>query len=143
MESRALRFVVSACSGALLRGSPEQSVQRVCTDSRQIQTGDLFFALKGEKFDGHDFLFDVSSKASAVVINCRPVPSVTGDCAVIAVENTRQALGRLAARYRQDFALPVIAVSGSNGKTSTKDLIAAVLRQNLTTLWSEASYNND
>jgi UDP-N-acetylmuramoyl-tripeptide--D-alanyl-D-alanine ligase len=143
MEPRTLRSIVSACSGELLRGSPEKSVLRVCTDSRQVQSGDLFFALKGEKFDGHDFLSEVAAKASAVVIDRRPVPTVSGDCAVILVENTRQALGHLAASYRQEFSLPVIAVSGSNGKTSTKELIAAVLRQNLTTLWSEASYNND
>src|SRR6202041_1460656 len=62
---------------------------------------------------------------------------------VIAVDNTRQGLGRLAARYRADFDLPVIAVGGSNGKTSTKELVASVLRQKFKTLWSEASFNND
>lgn len=64
-------------------------------------------------------------------------------CAVIAVENTRRALGRLGARYRRDFDLAVIAVGGSNGKTTTKELIASVLRQKKATLWSEASFNNE
>ncbi len=62
---------------------------------------------------------------------------------MIAVEDTRKALGQLAARYREDFALSLVAVSGSNGKTTTKDLIASVLRQKVATLWSEASFNND
>ena len=64
-------------------------------------------------------------------------------CAVIQVANARQALGQLGAAYRRQFSLPVIAVGGSNGKTTTKELIASVLRQKLATLWSEASFNND
>jgi UDP-N-acetylmuramoyl-tripeptide--D-alanyl-D-alanine ligase len=66
-----------------------------------------------------------------------------GDCAVIAVDNARKALGRLATEYRKDFELPIVAVGGSNGKTTTKELLASVLRQKLTALWSEASFNND
>ncbi|HEX4645387.1 MAG TPA: UDP-N-acetylmuramoyl-tripeptide--D-alanyl-D-alanine ligase, partial [Verrucomicrobiae bacterium] len=80
----------------------------------------------------------------AVMIERAKMPAaLPGPCAVIAVDNTRQALGRLAARYRADFDLPVIAVGGSNGKTSAKELLASVLRQKLKTLWSEASFNND
>src|SRR5260370_629808 len=63
--------------------------------------------------------------------------------AIITVADTRRALGQLAARYRNDFQVPVIAVAGSNGKTTTKELIASVLRQKFATLWSEASFNND
>ena len=62
---------------------------------------------------------------------------------MIAVEDTRKALGQLAAQYRKDFVLPVVAVGGSNGKTTTKELVASVLKQELATLWSEASFNND
>jgi UDP-N-acetylmuramoyl-tripeptide--D-alanyl-D-alanine ligase len=64
-------------------------------------------------------------------------------CAVVAVENTRRALGAFAAEYRKDFSLPIVAVGGSNGKTTTKELIASVLRRKYATLWSEASFNND
>jgi len=71
------------------------------------------------------------------------VPAGWAGCAIIAVEDTRKALGRLGAQYRKDFVLPTVAVGGSNGKTTTKDIIAAVLRQKLVTLWSEASYNNN
>ena len=152
MEPRPLNFVATACSGELLRGSPATTVSRICTDSRRVQPGDLFFALPGERFDGHDFVSEaVRQGVAAVVIErepgrpagSQPGPEGWGQCAIIAVENTRKALGRLAAKYRMDFILPIVAVGGSNGKTTTKELVAGVLRQKLATLWSEASYNND
>ena len=119
-------------------------IDRVCTDSRLVQAGDLFFALSGERFDGHDYVGDVAAKgAAAAVVQKHKLPGPLPDCAVIVVEDTRKALGRLAARYRTDFTLPVAVVGGSNGKTTTKELIASVLRQKFAVLWSEASFNND
>jgi UDP-N-acetylmuramoyl-tripeptide--D-alanyl-D-alanine ligase len=144
MEQRSLKFVAASVLGELKGASPETLVGRVCSDSRQAQSGDLFFALAGERFDGHEFLGEVAQKGVAAVVAERT--KLTGkmpDCGVILVDNTRQALGRLAARYRQDFQLPIIAVGGSNGKTSTKELLAGVLKAKLNTLWSEASFNND
>src|SRR5204862_457273 len=79
----------------------------------------------------------------AVMVETNKVPANLPKCAVVAVENTRKALGQVAARYRDDFSLPVVAVGGSNGKTTTKELLASVLRQKSPTLWSEASFNND
>ncbi|MDB6018908.1 MAG: UDP-N-acetylmuramoyl-tripeptide--D-alanyl-D-alanine ligase [Pedosphaera sp.] len=144
MDFRSLKFVASACAGEQLCGSPELRVNSVCSDSRQAQAGDLFFALAGERFDGHEFVLEVAKKGvAALVLDRARVPDGLSGCAVIAVENPRQALGRLAARYRADFDLPMIAVGGSNGKTTTKELVAAVLRQKFKTLWSEASFNND
>ena len=114
------------------------------TDSRQSQPGDLFFALPGESYDGHGFLAEVAHKgAAAVVVERDKLPAQPLNCAVIVVEKTREALGRLAAFYRAQFRLMVVAVAGSNGKTTTKELLAAVLRQQLSTLWSEASFNNE
>ncbi len=118
-------------------------VGRVCSDSRLAQAGDLFFALAGDKFDGHNFLAEVAQKGAAAVVAIRSKIPAGLPCAVIAVDDPRKALGRLAAKYRTEFRLPVIAVAGSNGKTTTKELLAAVLRQKLATLWSEASFNND
>ena len=144
MDARSLKYVARACAGEQFTGDPEALVQRVCTDSRGVRPGDLFFALSGDKFDGHDFLKEVMGKDAAAVVVTRqrlPVPPLS--CAIIAVENTREALARLAAQYRHDFKIPTIAVAGSNGKTTTKELIASVLRQRLSTLWSEASFNND
>ncbi len=144
MELRSLKFVCAACAGELRAGSPDALVKRLCTDSRQAQPGDLFVAIQGDRFDGHEFLPQVSrAGATAVLVEQAKMPAKGLGCAIIAVENTRRALGRLAARYRADFNLPIIAVGGSNGKTTTKELVAAVLRQKLRALWSEASFNND
>ena len=139
-----MKYVAEGCGGELLGGSPSGTIARVCTDSRQAQPGDLFIALAGDKFDGHDYVSEAAQKgAVAVVVQRTKVQSHKLGCAVIAVENPRQALGKLAARYRRDFHLPVIAVGGSNGKTTTKELLASVLRQRFETLWSEASFNNE
>ncbi len=135
--------MVAVCAGDLLSGAPTACFRRVNTDSRQTQDGDLFIALTGEQFDGHAFIAEVAKKGAVAVVvergrKLEPLPA----CAMIQVANARQALGQLGATYRQQFSLPVIAVGGSNGKTTTKELIASVLRQKLATLWSEASYNN-
>jgi len=144
MEARSLKFITTACAGEQLSGSPETRIRRVSTDSRQVQAGDLFFALAGGRFDGHDFLRQAADKgAGAVVVERKRVPTDWSGCAMVVVENTRRALGQFASKYREDFALPLVAVGGSNGKTTTKDLIASVLRQKVTTLSSEASFNND
>src|SRR5437899_5497265 len=144
MDSRSLQFVINACGGVRISGPTEAAIQRVCTDSRQVLAGDVFFALRGERFDGHAFVGDAAGRgAVAAVVENGHVPQSVPGCAVIAVDDARKALGYLAARYRMDFDLPIIAVGGSNGKTSTKDLIAAVLKQKLSTLASEASFNND
>jgi UDP-N-acetylmuramoyl-tripeptide--D-alanyl-D-alanine ligase len=143
MEPRPLQFIVRACAGELSQAAQDTSIRGVCTDSRRVQPGDIFFALVGERFDGHDFLGDVIPKAAAIVVSRPEVQVQPGQCAVIAVSDTRRALGRFAAAYREEFRLPVVAVGGSNGKTTTKELIAAVLRQKLATIWSEASFNND
>jgi UDP-N-acetylmuramoyl-tripeptide--D-alanyl-D-alanine ligase len=144
VETRNVEFILGACAGKLVAGMPDTLVKRVNTDSRAAQPGDLFVALAGERHDGHDFLRDVIQKGvAAVMVETNKVPASLPKCAVIAVENTRKALGQVAARYRTDFSLPVVAVGGSNGKTTTKELLASILRQKLATVWSEASFNND
>lgn len=144
MESKSLSWIAKACAAEIKSGQPQSLALEVCTDSRQAKPGDLFFAIRGERFDGHDFLSEVASrKVAAVVVDNKKLPGTLPACAVLAVDDVRLALGRLAAAYRREFDLPVIAVGGSNGKTTTKELLAAVLRQKFATLWSEASFNND
>jgi UDP-N-acetylmuramoyl-tripeptide--D-alanyl-D-alanine ligase len=148
VEERSLTFVIGAVGAELKAGTAEGIAKNICTDSRRVKPGDLFFAIPGEKFDGHDFLAQAAAGGAVAVVGeksrleagkFRP-PS---DCAVLAVDDVRVALGRLAAAYRRQFSPKVTAVGGSNGKTTTKELIASVLRQKLPTLWSEASFNND
>ena len=139
-----MKFVAEACDGKIRRGAAETIVKNVCTDSRKAQAGDLFFAIKGEHFDGHDFLSEVAAKGvAAVVIGQKKIPAKLPKCAVLVVKDVRAALRKFAAAYRKDFMLPVVCVGGSNGKTTVKELIASVLKQKLATLWSEASFNND
>jgi UDP-N-acetylmuramoyl-tripeptide--D-alanyl-D-alanine ligase len=143
VDPRPLKLFADACAGTILANAADVLVRRVSTDSRQIKPGDLFVALSGERFDGHEFLNEVAGKGATAVLVRQGVRVNGVGCAVVAVENPRLALGQLAAAYRGEFELPVVAVGGSNGKTTTKELVAAVLRQRLNTLWSEASFNND
>lgn len=151
MEARSLEYIAEACGGELT-GDRELAVSRVCTDSRQARSSDLFVALRGDRFDGHQFAAAAARQgAAALMVDRANLGQVTADLrqaglcdttARVAVDDTRAALGRLAARYRGDFRLPIFAVGGSNGKTTTKELLAALLRQRYATLWSEASFNN-
>jgi UDP-N-acetylmuramoyl-tripeptide--D-alanyl-D-alanine ligase len=154
VEIRSLKLIAEACGAEIIGGAADAEVKAVCTDSRAAKAGDLFFAIKGDKFDGHDFAAEVAVKGVVAIVaqasrlcaakkltGKMPVPLPS--CAVLAVDDVRVALGKLAAAYRREFALPVIAVGGSNGKTTVKELLASVLRQKFPTLASEASFNND
>ncbi|MED5382348.1 MAG: UDP-N-acetylmuramoyl-tripeptide--D-alanyl-D-alanine ligase [Verrucomicrobiota bacterium] len=144
MEPRTLGYVEESCNGRLVAGERSASVRRVCTDSRLAKPGDLFVAIRGDRFDGHDYLSDALGQgAEAAVVSQARLGQAVPAGPRIEVEETREALGRLAARYRRDFELPVVAVGGSNGKTGTKEIVATVLGQRLETLSSEASFNND
>ncbi|WP_040853137.1 UDP-N-acetylmuramoyl-tripeptide--D-alanyl-D-alanine ligase [Nitrosospira lacus] len=103
----------------------------VSTDSRTVGSGDLFVALTGEKFDGHDFLADVTKKGAAAAMVCleSAAESRASGIPLILVENTRLGLGQLAAHWRSGFSIPVVAVTGSNGKTTVKEMIASILRR--------------
>jgi UDP-N-acetylmuramoyl-tripeptide--D-alanyl-D-alanine ligase len=107
-------------------GAPQQRFERVHTDSRSVQPGDLFVALRGERFDAHDFLAQAHGRgaAAALVEAGRSAPP---GLALIEVADTRQALGRLAAGWRARFDLPLVAVTGSNGKTTVTQMLASIL----------------
>ena len=144
MEPRTFQYMLEACAGERLQGVPETLVRGLSTDSRRVERGDLFVALRGERFDGHAFVDQAAQAgASGVVLERSRLPGTLPGCGVIAVENARAALGHIAARYRRDHVLPLIAVCGSNGKTTTKEILASVLRQRFNVLASPASFNND
>jgi UDP-N-acetylmuramoyl-tripeptide--D-alanyl-D-alanine ligase len=98
---------------------------RVTTDSRDVKPGDLFIALQGETFDGHDFAQQAFTQGAVAVMAHKSLPDFSGN--LIQVSNTRRALTQLAAFWRRRFSIPVIAVTGSNGKTTVKEMIAAIL----------------
>ncbi|PSB92399.1 UDP-N-acetylmuramoyl-tripeptide--D-alanyl-D-alanine ligase [Candidatus Pandoraea novymonadis] len=100
---------------------------RIVIDSRAVQPGDLFVALKGERFDAHDFLEDVvRAGASALLVSSFPVGFYTP---ALIVPDTKLALGELAMAWRRRFTMPIVAVTGSNGKTTVKEMVAAIFAQ--------------
>lgn len=111
----------------------------VSTDSRTIRPGDLFFALRGARFDAHDFLEDVFRKGAAAAVVDREVPA---SGLTISVADTMEALGALAGAYRMALGARVIGVAGSNGKTTTKEMIAHVLGKDRRVVKAQGSFNN-
>jgi UDP-N-acetylmuramoyl-tripeptide--D-alanyl-D-alanine ligase len=111
----------------------------VCTDSRSVKPGDLYFALKGGRFDGHDFLADAFARgaAAAVVDHACEAPGVR-----IEVADTTRALGDLAAAWRMTIPARIVGVGGSNGKTTTKDMIAHLLSGSRRVVKAQGSFNN-
>ncbi|MFT0788649.1 UDP-N-acetylmuramoyl-tripeptide--D-alanyl-D-alanine ligase [Synechococcus sp. H55.10] len=124
-----------------LRGDPHLlglPVQALCTDSRQLQPGSVFVALRGERFDGHDFIPQALSKGAVAVISQRPTSGPH-----FQVSDTLRAYQRLARGWREQFSIPVVAITGSAGKTTTKEMLAAALSRYGSVLKSEANHNND
>ena len=113
-------------TGAQLHGDGGLTIQRVSTDSRTCQAGDLFVALKGERFDANDFLPQVASNGATAALAHHGLEAAK--LAGVQVPDTRIALGQLAKGWRGQFDLPVIAVTGSNGKTTVTQMIASILR---------------
>ncbi len=110
-------------------------------DSRMVKPGDVFFALKGDNFNGNDFLDDVVSHgASYIVCNDKRFAEMNPD--VLYVDDTVQFLGELAAHHRNKFSIPVLALTGSNGKTTTKEMLRSVLSQKFNVVATEGNLNN-
>lgn len=140
-----MKYLADACDGELVGGSQTTMVSGISTDSRTIRSGELFIALKGDKYDGHNFVDDVIKKGAGAIMIERSsgLFDIGKKCAVIYVDNTRKALGDIAQRYRKDFNIPFIAVCGSNGKSTTKEMIAAVLSSRFKVHKNPGSFNND
>jgi UDP-N-acetylmuramoyl-tripeptide--D-alanyl-D-alanine ligase len=128
--------------GDLVRGNARAKADSVCTDSRALKPGALFVALRGERFDGHKFVKQAAESGAAGVVVEEAPAELGGDCAVIRVGDTLLALQRMAAGYRRTLPLKVINVTGSNGKTSTKDYAAAVLAERGVVTKTEGNLNN-
>jgi UDP-N-acetylmuramoyl-tripeptide--D-alanyl-D-alanine ligase len=134
--------IVRATQGALVVGDLAILVNGISIDSRTLGVGEAFFAIRGHRLDGHAFVAEAASRgASCLVVHHVPDPIPSG-VPLVLVEETTKALGRLAAAHRAKFDVPVVAVTGSNGKTTTKEMLAAVLGQRWRVLRSESSFNN-
>ena len=139
MKPITLREVASACGGTL-HGDPEIQITSIVTDSRKATAGSLFAAIKGERVDGHRFI-PMTVEQGAVCALCVDAPEI--DVPYIQVESTLIALKGIAEYYRSLFSIPFIGVTGSVGKTSTKELISSVLSQKYNVHKTAGNFNNE
>jgi len=135
---RSLSEIANAVGGRVSAGDGLFMIKGVVTDSRKVTSGSLFFALKGEHHDGHDFASQVFFRGGAAVVS-RPIEGGP----TIEVNDCLEALQKLAAYHRNQYDIPVIAVTGSVGKTTTKDLLAACLEGSRKTLKTPGNYNTE
>jgi UDP-N-acetylmuramoyl-tripeptide--D-alanyl-D-alanine ligase len=142
-----LEEVLKATGGRLLQGEERTLFRGISTDSRTIAEGELFIALKGDRFDGHHYALEaLKKKAGGVVIEEDKIRDIRWNgyrpSAVIAVKDTLRALGDIAQERRRTYRTPVIALTGSNGKTTTKEMIAASLETTFPVLKTKGNLNN-
>ncbi|MCD6186432.1 MAG: UDP-N-acetylmuramoyl-tripeptide--D-alanyl-D-alanine ligase [Deltaproteobacteria bacterium] len=142
--------IIEAVRGELLYGDPEYSFAGISIDSRTISQGDLFVAIKGQNYDGHDFIADAVENGAAGLLLSKS--ELAGGCykkwtkkgiVCFAAENTVVALGDLAAFNRKRTGVSVVAITGSNGKTTTKEMTALLLSRRFDTLATKGNYNNE
>jgi UDP-N-acetylmuramoyl-tripeptide--D-alanyl-D-alanine ligase len=135
---------ISELAGAKLeQGDGKTLVERISTDSRTIKKSELFVALRGENFDGHKFVEDVAKTGAAgAIVDLKWKGKVPTKFAIIRTENTLLAYQNLAANYRRLLPIKVLAITGSNGKTSTKDFSASVLGRKFRVTKTQGNFNN-
>ena len=143
MNSLSLDQVAKFAGGSLVAGNGDVTIFRVSTDSRTLQPGDLFVPLRGENFDGHKFVQQaVERGAAGAMVEENWKGTTAADFALIRVADTLVGYQTLAANYRASLPLKVIAITGSNGKTSTKDFVAATLAKKFRVTKTEGNFNN-
>src|SRR5881398_4105404 len=135
--------IVDLSGAKLEQGDGKKAVERISTDSRTIKKGELFVALRGENFDGHKFV-GATAKAGAAgaIVDLKWKGKVPANFAVIRAEDTLLAYQNLAANYRKSLPIKVLAITGSNGKTSTKDFGASVLGRKFRVTKTQGNFNN-
>jgi len=137
-----LNEITRITRGCLKQGNGLRKIKRLVIDSRRVKKGDLFIAVKGERFNGHDFIRQAAQKGALAVLGAYSPKRLSKDLGIIQVADTVSALGYLARAHRQRFSLRVVAVTGSAGKTTTKELIAAIIRDRYKVLKNLGTENN-
>jgi UDP-N-acetylmuramyl pentapeptide synthase len=140
MKHFTISRAAAACGARIADGFGDRELGRIVIDSRRVQPGDLFVAYRGEKVDGHDYIPTAFDKGAACCLAERVPEGETRP--LILVESVQRALEQIAAAYRETLSIPVIGITGSVGKTSAKEMIAAVLSQRLRVLKTEGNFNN-
>src|SRR5256885_8034205 len=143
MNPTPLEQIAKFAGAEISSGDGKVFIDKISTDSRTLKRGELFVALRGENFDGHNFV-ESTAKAGAAgaVVDSNWKGKVPENFALIRVKDTLQAYQKLAANYRESLSLKVVAITGSNGKTSTKDFAAAVLARWFRVTRTEGNFNN-
>ena len=139
MAKFTLQQIADWCGGSVAPEFAEVTVEGVCSDSRKLQPGQLFVALKGEKFDGHNFIAAAIDDGAAAALSQIEVPGLP----VVVVENTLIALGDMAREYRKSLNIKVVGITGSVGKTTTKEMVAGILETSYKTARTEGNFNNN
>ncbi len=134
--------ILKATEGIPAGGNGSGLVTGISTDSRKIRPGDLFIPLTGEKFDGHDYIRGAFEQGAAAALTQREIPGLNGK-PLILVKDTLKALQALAASYRSRFTIPFVGITGSVGKTSTKEMVACALGVKYNVLKNEGNLNNE
>ena len=142
MDTTPLSEIAAWAGGRLTAGDGNKTVSEIRTDSRALKPGDLFVAIRGEKFDGHDFVAEAARIGAAGAIVAKSPAGLPPSFAIIEVADTVRALQSLAAAYRASLPLKAVCITGSNGKTSTKDFTASVLAQSLSVTKTAGNLNN-
>ena len=141
MKNMTLLRASQACGGKLCGAfDPVAELGRVVIDSRAVQPGDLFVAYKGEKADGHDYIAAAFDRGAACCLAQRIPEGETRP--ILLAEDVQTALERIAAEYRSGLSIPLVGITGSVGKTSAKEMIAAVLEQRFRVLKTDKNLNN-
>ncbi len=142
MKTMTVGEVYRAIGGRLLQGDESVTVSRVCTDTRQVLPGDLFFALRGKNFDAHDFVDQALAGGASALVLSRDM-DVPDRVPLIKISDTLTGLQALAAYHRRQFTVPVVGITGSSGKTTTKDMLTAVLESCWPVLKTQGNFNNE
>ncbi|MDE6357448.1 MAG: UDP-N-acetylmuramoyl-tripeptide--D-alanyl-D-alanine ligase, partial [Eubacteriales bacterium] len=142
MKPILIEEIIKAVNGVINKNIDTTNIyiENVSTDTRTIKEGDLFIPIVGENFDGHNFIESAFEKGAKV---CLSEKDIETDGILIKVSNTRKALKDFAKYYRNLFNIPIVAITGSTGKTTTKDMIASVLSQKYNILKTEGNFNNE
>ena len=143
MDPLSIEQITQFAGAARQNGGGERLITHLSTDSRTVQPGDLFVALRGENFDGHKFVEDAIQRGAAgAIVEENWTGKTPSDFALLRVLDTLAAYQQIAARYRRSLGMKVVAITGSNGKTSTKDFTASVLAHRFRVTKTEGNFNN-
>jgi UDP-N-acetylmuramoyl-tripeptide--D-alanyl-D-alanine ligase len=147
MEIFQIKDLIQAIDGELIMGSSNLLVMGVSIDSRTIHKGEAYFAIKGERYDGHDFIKEAADKEASVIVysnkNLKPFAPFSKFPAMVKTDNTIVALGKFAKYYRRKFKnVSIVGIAGSNGKTTTKEILFSILNHKGKTLSNIENFNN-